>query len=223
MKVLITFSILLVFFGVGVFFSWHTKQFPYAAMVIEWPKVNRDPAAINKVYDFSNLQGSALMYATKQRLLEGAKIIKDQNDIGVELGHFVIKGENGEKEFACQRFSRVIMGFEGEGTASSGELPQMEVEGQCEISADINSMAAVWIPVARILGEQVSDGEFDYREGRPSKLKFANVSEKWPTVWKLKSVQLVDPSGTYGEVTIPSQELKDMLPKPFIIQFPAQF
>lgn len=219
MKIFFTLSCLFVCFGIGFIVSWKTKQFPYATVVIEWPKTDRNPAAIKKVYDFSHLQGSALIYATKQRLLEGANLVKDQNDIGVELGHFVIKGEDGQKEFACQRFSRVIMAFEGEGSATAGELPQMEVEGQCEISKDINKMAAVWIPVSRILGEQVADGEFDYRDGHPSKLKFANVSDRWPQTWRLKSVQLIDPSGAYGEVTIPSQELKEMLPKPFLVQF----
>jgi len=219
MKNSITFGCLLIFFGVGLFFSWHSKQFPLATMVIEWPKADRDPAAIKKVYDFSHLQGSALIYATKQRLLEGANIIKDDKDLGIELGHFVIKGEDGQKEFACHRFSRVVMSFEGEGSATGGELPQMEVEGQCEISKDINKMAAVWIPVARILGEPVADGEFDYRDGHPSKLKFAHVSDRWPQLWRLKSVQLIDPSGAYGEVSMDAKELNDMLPKPFLVQF----
>lgn len=219
MKAFYTFLCLFVFFGVGFYFSWNSSQFPNSVFIVDWPKATRDPAAIKKVYDFSHLQGSALAYATKQRLLEGAKAIRQDQDISVELGHFVIRGETGEKEFACQRFSKVVMSFEGEGVATAGSLPQMEVEGQCEISNDINTMAAVWIPVSRILGEPATDWEFDFREGRPTKLKFLNVSENWPRIWRLKSVQLIDPTGVYGEVSIPSQEVNDMLSKPFILQF----
>ncbi len=182
-------------------------------------KASRDPAAIKKVYDFSQLNGSALNFAAKQRLIDGAKIIRESKDLGLELGHFVVKGQDGLKAFACQKYSKVVLHFEGDGTAVGGELPQMEVEGACEISRDINSIAAVWIPVSRILGEPVADGEFDFREGRPSKVKFANVSDQWPTVWQLKSVKLIDPSGANGEVFVDNQEMKSILRKPFLLEF----
>lgn len=190
-----------------------------AASNVEFSSSRRDPASIKRVYDFSQLEGSALNFAAKQRLLEGAKVIRDKNDVGVELGHFVIKGSDGQKVFACQHYSRVILSFQGEGMSVGGELPKMEVEGGCEISSDINSIAAVWIPVARILGEPVADGEFDFREGHPAKLKFANVSDQWPKLWQLKSLRLVDPSGANSDVSIEPPELKQILRKPFLVEF----
>jgi hypothetical protein len=207
------------FFVIGFLISWSSKEFPYENSYTLESRPTRDPAAIKKVYDFSNLEGSALNYAAKQRLLDGVKVIRDQKDIGVELGHFVIRGGEGEKVFACQRYSKVVLSFEGEGTAVGGELPKMEVEGACEISRDINSISAVWIPVSKILGEPVGDGEFDYREGHSAKLKFANVSDQWPKLWQLKSVKLVDPSGRHEEVSIPSGELRQILKKPFLLTF----
>lgn len=207
------------FFFCGVMLSWYSKQFPDANSVTIVSRPSRDPAAIKKVYDFSHLEGTALNYAAKQRLLDGVKMIKDKQDIGVELGHFVIRGEGGAKAFACQRYSKVILTFEGDGVAVGGELPQMEVEGTCEISSDINSIAAVWIPVSRIIGEPVADGEFDFREGHPAKLKFANVSDQWPKTWMLRSVKLVDPSGSHGEVSVPTSELNGIMKKPFVVQF----
>jgi hypothetical protein len=207
------------FFACGLVISWTSRNFPMAAAYTIETKSARDPAAIKKLYDFSNLQGTALNFAAKQRLLDGAKVIHEQKDVGVELGHFVIRGEEGQKVFACQRYSQVVLSFEGEGVATGGELPKMEVEGKCEISSDINSIAAVWIPVSRILGETVADGEFDFREGHAAKLKFANVSDQWPTLWLLKSVKLIDPSGENGEVSIPTSELKQILKKPFLVQF----
>lgn len=220
MKVVFTILGMACFFGFGVLMNWYSKEFPEEVEYTMTGHTARDPAAIKKVYDFSNLEGSALNYAAKQRLLDGVKVIRDTNkDIGLELGHFVIRGEDGHKAFACQRYSKVVLAFEGEGVANGGELPKMEVEGNCEISSDINSIAAVWIPVSKILGEPVADGEFDFREGHPAKLKFANVSDQWPTMWQLKSVRLVDPSGANEEVSIPSEELREILKKPFLLNF----
>jgi hypothetical protein len=219
MKAFFPFIAVMSFFAVGFFVSWYSQEFPAVNETAYVAKSSRDPAAIKKVYDFSHLEGSALDFAAKQRLLDGAKIVHDQKDVGVELGHFVIMGEDGQKVFACQRYSKVILSFEGDGVATSGELPHMEVEGTCEISNDINSIAAVWIPVSKILGEPVGDGEFDFREGHPAKLKFANVSDQWPKLWLLKSLRLVDPSGTNGEVSLPSSELKQILKKPFVVEF----
>lgn len=219
MKKVISILCLGCFFTIGYYFSISSEQFPNATLVVEWPKATRDPAAINKFYDFSHLQGSALAYATKKRLLEGVHVVKVERDISVELGHFVIKGEDGRKEFACERFSKVILTFQGEGSAAAGELPEMEVEGQCQISNDINKMAAVWIPYSKISNEVVAEGEFDFRDDRPTRLKFKNVADRWPQIWKLKSVQLIDPSGSYADLSIMNQELETMMPKPLILEF----
>jgi hypothetical protein len=148
-----------------------------------------------------------------------SKLGHSDKDIGLELGHFVMKGKDGAKEFACQKYSKVIMTFAGDGSAHSGELPSMEVEGACEISPDINSIAAIWIPVSRILGEPVADGEFDFREGRTSKLKFANVADEWPRIWQLRNLKLVDPTGANGDIFIEGKELRDTIRRPLIIEF----
>ena len=219
MKTFITFLGIAIFFLGGFFVAWQSKQFPDADYVTIVTRPSRDPAAIKKVYDFSHLEGSALNYAAKQRLLDVVKVIHDQKDVGVELGHFVIRGEGGQKAFACQRYSKVVLNFEGDGVAVAGELPQMEVEGTCEISSDINSIAAVWIPVSKILGEPVADGEFAFNEGHQAKLKFANVSDQWPKTWMLRSVKLVDPTGQNGEVVIPPAELNGIMKKPFVLNF----
>jgi hypothetical protein len=179
---------------------------------------SRDPAAIRRVYDFSDLQGSALDSASKQRLISGALVVTDNSNIGIGLGHFVLRGQDGQKAFACQTYSKVVLTFEGDGMMVGGEKPQMEVEGACDVSADINSIAPLWIPVAKILGEAVADGEFDFREGKPVKIRFANVSDQWPTTWVLKSVRLVDPIKS-ASVIVEEKELRAIAPKPLMINF----
>lgn len=86
---------LMFFFTVGWFLSQNS---PVARDTVTFSSISRDPAAIKRVYDFSNLQGSALSIATKQRLISGAKVLYEDSSVGIELGHFVVKGGEGEKE-----------------------------------------------------------------------------------------------------------------------------
>ncbi len=209
--------VVFVFFICGYFIVKNSSNFEGAPRVSTAP--SRDPAAIKKVYDFSNLDGSALDQASKQRLISGAKLIRETQDIGVELGHFVLRGPNGEKTFACQMYSKIVLVFEGDGMASGGEKPAMEVEGNCEISADINAISPLWIPVARIMGEPVAEGDFDYRDGRPARVHFSHVREEWPKVWRLKAVRLSNTYQQGSEVTIEDQELRQYTSKPLIVTF----
>lgn len=185
--------------------------------------ISRDPAAIKRTYDFSGLDGSALAKAQKQRLLAGAKVVREKTGevsaVGVELGHFVLKGEDGQKAFACQKYEKIQLTFVGEGTAVNGELPKMEVEGLCEMSADINSISPIWIPVAKILGEPVGDGEFSFHEGKTVLLRFANVTDQWPTTWQLQSLTLSSNEKVGETVVIPQAELRQFLPKPMLLDW----
>lgn len=215
MKPFFGFVAFALFFACGFYITMKSPQFQYQYT----HQSSRSPAAIRKVYDFSNLEGQALNTALKSRLLSGVRVLKDKGDVGVELGHFVLKAQNGQKEFACQRYSKVVLTFYGEGVAVGGEAPQMEVEGNCEISNDVNSIAALWIPVSKIMGEPVADGEFDYHEGKPIKVRFANVSDQWPNMWQLRGVKLHDPSNAQPDVIIDGSELKNYIPKPFLVDF----
>jgi len=219
MKTLTTCLGLIVFFAAGFLLSWQSREFPVE--VANWTNANsrRDPASIQRNYDFSKLEGSALSYAAKQRLLDGAEVVHSASGVGVELGHFVIRGQDGQKEFACQRYPTLVMTFDGEGSAVGGELPRMEVEGACDMSSDINRISALYIPVARIIGEPVADGEFDFREGKQIKLRFANVSDQWPKTWQLRGIKLVDPSGKYSELNVQPDEVREILKKPLTLTF----
>jgi len=219
MKPFMVIIFLLFFFTIGFLVTRFSPDFvPNEEAGNKTPA--RDPAAIRRVYDFSQLDGAALDQASKQRLVSGAKIHVQDTDIGIELGHFVVKGNNGQKTFACQKYTSIILQFEGEGVATSGEKPSMEVEGSCEISSlDINSISPLWIPVSKILGEPVADGEFDFREGHPIKIRFANVMQEWPAQWRLRGVKLIDQHDPGQEVTIDDQEIHQLTDHPFIVNF----
>lgn len=220
-KFIIFFS-LVVFFGVGAFISvFKSKNIVNYVDASYYSRItkSRDPAAIQRNYDFSGLEGSALTVASKKRLLSGINIINNDAEVGVELGHFVIKGEDGSKVFACQKFDKVLLNFDGEGMASNGELPNMQVESNCEISTDINKISALWIPVNKILGEPVADGEFNYNEGKPIFIQFMNVTEAWPRLWRLKSIKLFDSKNQNQVLEVSADELKQQQQKPIVLHW----
>jgi hypothetical protein len=214
-------AIVAIFLGVGIQISLSKKNLKTTTSVTTTARIGiaRDPAAIRKNFDFSGLEGDALSQASKQRLVSGAVVTKSGSEVGVGLGDFVVATANGQKAFACQKYSVVELTFEGDGSAVNGVKPEMQVEGNCEVSADINSISPLWIPVAKILGEPVADGEFDFRENHPVRVRFANVVGAWPTAWRLKGMRMVDPEHPGQEVQVSDDELGEMMNKPLILNF----
>jgi hypothetical protein len=207
------------FFAIGILIATYSN--PSARTVANLERtIARDPAAIRRVYDFSQLDGSALDQASKQRLVSGAKVRHESEETGVELGHFVVKGSDGQKAFACQQYSEIVLQFEGDGSASNGQKPTMEVEGGCEISStDVNAIAPLWIPTAKIMGEPVADGEFDFRDGHAIKVRFSNVTQEWPSLWRLTGVKLIDQADPSKEVDINDKDIHQFADKPVIVSF----
>ncbi|WP_413289313.1 hypothetical protein [Bdellovibrio sp. HCB337] len=184
----------------------------------DWGPVTRDPAAIRQVYDFSSLTGTELTEAMKKRILAGATVVREHHSLGVELGHFAMAKITGEKTLACQEFATVVLRFEAEGIATSGERPVMEVEGACEFSSDMTKINPIFIPVDKIMAEKPSDGEIQYREGRPVTVRFKNVTEEWPTRWLLTTVRLSH-QAEQKELLIDAEEVSHLLGRPMMMSF----
>jgi len=208
-KLGMTFGLFVCMFFVGYGIMIHTS---------EWEPVNRDPAAVRQLYDFSNLSGSDLTHAMKKRLLSAATVIHQQQSLGVELGHFAMAKLTGEKTLACQEFEKVTLRFEAEGVATNGERPVMEVEGACEFSSDMTKINPVFIPVDRVLAEKPGDGEIQYRESKPVTLRFHGVNEEWPTRWLLTSVRLSN-AADQKELLIDADEVSQIIGHPMMINF----
>lgn len=184
----------------------------------DWGPISRDPAAVRQVYDFSNLSGSDLSNAMKKRILSGSSVIRKNQSLGIELGHFAMAKLTGEKTLACQEFQKVTLRFEAEGVATGGERPVMEVEGACEFSADMTKISPIFIPVDKVMAEKPSDGEIQYREEKPVTLRFHGMTEEWPTHWLLTSVKLSN-SGDQKELLIDSEEVGQILGRPMMVNF----
>jgi len=183
------------------------------------PTISRDPAAIHKTYDFSHLAGEELDLASKERLVGSAAVHTEGAEVAIELGDFVVMGTNGQKTFACQQYAQIILQFEGDGSAVNGQKPMMEVEGTCEVAKDINMIAPLWIPVAKILGEPVADGEFDFRENHPVRVRFANLYQEWPAAWRLNGLKLVSAQGPAQSVEVSDRDIRKLSKTPLIVTF----
>lgn len=205
------------FFAMGFTIVLTSDKFRPMPLAENNKRAARDPAAIRKTYDFSDLDGSALSAASKQRIIAGYSIKHEADSVGISLGNFVVRGADGQKEFACRRYQKIILSFAGEGMAVAGEKPIMEVEGHCFVSEDINMISALWVPVNRILGEAVADGEFDFWEQNAVRIRFANVSDQWPLQWALTKVKLSNDNNE--EVTIEESDLQAMLDRPLVLEF----
>lgn len=206
-------------FSGGFYLTTYSKEFPFEYVEYSSTKLTRDPAAIRRTHDFSNLEGVALNQALKDRIISDLKMVRNSHEVGIEMGHFVIRSNDGAKEFACQRYDQVTLTFEGDGSAIAGELPTMEVQGNCNIGSDINKMQAIMIPFQRILGERAGDGEIEYKDQNSVKLKFQNISERWPKVWRLKAIHLSDKEMLSADVILNDNDLAKGLSQPFIIEF----
>ena len=172
----------------------------------------RHPAAVRKVFDFSHLEGGALKIASQKRLLSDARVVAlgDKGSIGVELGHFITRGENGGKQFACHAYDRVELTFFAKGMAIAGERPLMIVEADCRIGDDINRISAIPIPVAKILKETPGELELQYLETNPVLIRFDHVVGQWPKEWSLYSVRLYNQSDLGREVRIDNPQIQEI-------------
>ncbi|HWU42456.1 MAG TPA: hypothetical protein VN132_03425 [Bdellovibrio sp.] len=202
-------GVFLVSFAVGYFYLTYTT---------EVKEVDRIPAAIRSTYDFSNLTGEKLEEAVKQRLIVGFEIKKSPEGTGFGLGHFVYQNNKGEKVWACQKFGRVVLTFIAEGSSVAGDKPSMELEGVCETSKDLTKINPLFLPITKILSEKPGDGEFQFNEGHPVKVRFANLPESWPHTWLLESVKLYSDLTTESFI-VESNDVAKYLGHPLVLSF----
>ena len=184
---------------------------------------SRIPAAIRKEIDFSKLDGAELINATQKRLVTAARVVASSEgggQIGLELGHFVTRAQDGKKKLACDAFfNRVALRFEADGIAAAGDKTMMEVDSPCRINFDnINNIETIWIPVAKLMKERPTDMDLTYEDD--VKFRFMNMpGGEWPGKWNLLSVRLYNSQDSAHEVKISQRELRELRPAPIVVKF----
>jgi len=178
---------------------------------------SRDPAAIRPSFDFSLMEGTKLLAATKERLIAGARVLKKKGQIGLELGHFVLRGKSGQKIFGCEEYTHVQLVFEGDGTIIDGKKPSLSIESPCSISkSDINRIEPIWIPVLKILASELSEQSFQLEENE-THYQFTDVYDQWPTQWLLKEVRMIKAGA--AELRLSQEEIYQFSEEGHLIDF----
>lgn len=194
----------LIAFRLGFGWTYHTPK--------------RDPAAIERAYDFSNFSGDELNAAIRGRLVEAAKVVNLQGEWGVELGSFLLKNKIGEIVSACEFYSTVILRFSGVGMFVSGAPSRMSIEGRCKDTEYLNRISPQMVPFLEIYKLPVHDQVYQKPTNSLLKVTFSNVSDSWPNTWALDSIELNNSSG--DKITVDRDEMKSILGKYLEIQLP---
>ena len=180
---------------------------------------NRNPAAIRKDVDYSKLDGDELITASQKRMISAAKVILQNDGVGIELGHFVTRDENGDRQLACDFYDRVRLRFEAEGIATDGQKPVLEVEGPCRTANDITRMEPIFIPVQKILAEKTSDADLSFPDQEGVNFKIRDVGSAWPTHWRLQSVRLFNEVEGGREVSVSGRDLRELRERPIMLHW----
>ncbi len=186
-------------------------------MVYWYSYDGRNPAAIKKVFDFSHLEGSALKMASYKRLIADATIVEAPNSLGLELGHFVVKGKNNRRQFACDVYNKLELIFESADMSVSGAPSIMKVEANCEANEDINRIKTVWIPMEKILKEKEGDTELQILDKGKLLLSFSNIGDRWPRAWTLSKIRMYNEEDFNKILQINRKEMHEILSRPLTL------
>lgn len=184
----------------------------------------RTPAAIRQYYDFTNLRGSALEIALKERIVSNLEIVRHEKDIGLRLGHFAFTNSQDQKKLGCQEYSQVALEFESADAAVNGEKSKMEIVGQCQASTDATMIEPLIIPMSRLIQDKPTDGDIKFMENSPVAVHLQNMPDDWPKQWHLIGLRLSKSSTNKDEkqfldLNIDRNEVQKILGKPLVISF----
>jgi hypothetical protein len=186
-------------------------------MVYWFPADGRNPAAIKKVFDFSHLEGSALKMASHKRLLADANIIETEDRLGIDLGHFVVKGTDNSRKFACDVYNKIELTFESADMSVSGEPSIMTLQSPCKVNNDINRINTLWIPMKKIMNEKEGDIDIEFNEGETIKFSFSNIGDRWPRAWTLSDIRMYNDFETENLLQINRSEMNKILDRPLTL------
>lgn len=176
--------------------------------------VRRDPAAIRQTYDFTNLRGSALDIALKQKMLGELEVVKTADNFGLSFGHFAFSTSDGQKFLGCEYYEKVVAVFEAEGSAVGGRKSTMEISGPCKYSENLTKIQAALIPIKKIMKDIPQDGELSFQGELPVNVKFQNLTDSWPTQWNLVNVRMESPQYVF---IIDRSEIAKIMGQPLLI------
>ena len=206
------------FVGVALATAYMASTKPYGIVYVDLGD-GRNPAAVRKTYDVSDLGGLALSKRINERLVGDARILQKKGAVGLELGQFVSQvGKT--KRLSCAIYNKVQLVFMAEGEASSGHSPEMLVEGDCLTAKNkVMWMEPIWIPVDDLLTRPTTTNDISYYEADPVSLKFTYLDSEWPRRWILNSVRLYHTDKPEHDLVVDNGEIRAASPRSILLEF----
>lgn len=169
---------------------------------------DRAPSSIQKMFDYSDLVGSALQSAARQRLMDSVQITAQNGDVLIQMGNFVLLNEGKQKDFACGYYDKVSFEFEAQGVLVDGEKPKLTLQSACEVASNVNFMNPFKVPITQLKLQKPAPSEYKFFEGsQPVTVSLENSPDAWPSNWILKSVKMTNSKVSSRSLVIDSFRL----------------
>lgn len=120
----------------------------------------------------------------------------------------------------CKVYSSIEVEFTAEGVTVSGQAPIMKINSPCTEAQDPSEIAAISLPIAKILKEKPRNAEYKF-DGFSSTIAFSNSADEWPQQWVLKRVEFKNQSGANktAEFNRSPASVGDNFEKPIVLEF----
>lgn len=175
----------------------------------------RSPAALRSIKDYSAIDRKTLTNEVHQQLVGDAKLFKSEGFLGIRLGHPMLRGENGRKDFACGLqgrpgiFDRIEITFWGIGITESGDPPKLIIVSDCRADEDVNFLEPVWVPMREILASKPLDQEIRLFGEPPMLIRLEDIPMQWPESWVMTSIRLYQENDPEEELEIGASLIKE--------------
>lgn len=188
--------------------SWNGRVFVYLGE-------ERAPAAVRSLSDYSAVELKTLDDAANFQLMAGATVLQERDRLGIQLGHPLVRRDDGARVFGCEvrdrsgLYNRISLQFVAEGVSSSASPPQMTVVTLCHSIRDLNQLETIWIPMQQIYSMAPQDQKFDTMGEEPIGIDFTDMPPEWPDRWVLMNVRLFRDDDPDQVLTIGTEHLRD--------------
>ncbi len=173
----------------------------------------RSPAATKDIHDFYPLDGRVLRQSLDQQMFENVSFVNRESEVGVRLGHFLVRDGGGKRQFACQvqsrpgLYDRVELSFMGVGVSDNGKIPKMTVDSLCAAEDELSFINPVWLALSEIYQSEPKSQILKIPELGGTAIAFDDLASAWPEKWTLVRVKLYR-----SDAGVPALMLEPKLP-----------
>jgi hypothetical protein len=179
-----------------VFVGWWLMASAWNGVLYVYVGEMRSPAAVKQLNDFLPIDGRVLRESLDKQMFENVSYIGRDNEVGIRLGHFLVRDASGKKQFACQvqsrpgLYDRVELSFMGVGVSDNGKIPKMTVESACAAEDELSYLNPIWLGLSEIYQSEPKTQELVIPELGGTSIRFEDLASAWPERWTLVGVKL---------------------------------